>query len=62
MIVVVFSLSNVHTQVSIMCCCSKIGVAKLISFCVQGENGGTYNNPIANVKGLINSLLIIRFI
>lgn len=54
-IVVVFSLSNVHAQVSILCCCSKVGVAKLISFCVQGENGGTCNNPSANVPLHINS-------
>jgi hypothetical protein len=49
MIVVVFSLSSVHTQVSVFCCCSKVGVAKLISFCVQGESGVTCNNSSANV-------------
>jgi len=52
---VVFSLSNVHTLINIFCCCSKVGVAKLISFCVQGENGGNCNNPSANVPLHINS-------
>ena len=55
MIVVVFSLSNVHTQISTFCCYSKVGVAKLISFCLQGENGGTCNNPSANVPLHMNS-------